>query len=419
MLTYIGRQPIFNRNGDAFAYELLYRSCDVNNCATVDDSAKATLRVIVNLIQNLGLKNIIGTKIGFINVDETILFSEAIMLLPKEHFYFEILEYTAISIALCERVKDLHARGYRFLLDDFDCTEESIQKYTPLFPYIDIIKVDILAIGITNLPSALLRIEPLNIALLAEKIESFEEFQVCANFSFSYFQGYFFEKPLILSGAKIEPHVLNALKMINAIQYTEDTKEISQRFSTCPDLVCNLLRHINSSSYHFQQNISSISQMLTLLGREKLISWLGLFLYDTTAGKPFAEELCNAAKFRAKFMESLAQKCMDSTVSMKAFLTGSLSLIDSYLHVPIETFLDEITLDTEIRNALLQGSGQLGKLLKLAKEMEHNKDVEAIIEEVKLTACFSKEALYKACYEANLFVEQSNHPSSKIQEGQE
>lgn len=407
MRTYIGRQPIFDRNFETFAYELLYRSCDINNSATVGDNTKATARVIINLIQNLGVKNIIGSKIGFVNVDDTMLFSDAVLLLPKEHFYFEILEYTKVSMALCERVKHLHALGYRFLLDDFDCTDETIKKYTPLFPYIEIIKVDILAIGLPNLSSALERIEKFNIALLAEKIESFEEFQVCANFSFSYFQGYFFEKPLILSGTRIEPNVMNAIRMINSIQTTEDTKEISQHFSTCPDLVCNLLRHINSGHYHFNQTITNIPQMLTLLGRERLISWLGLFLYETSIPKPFAEELCNAAKFRAKFMESLAQKCMGEDVINKAFLTGSLSLINSYLNVAMETFLDEINLHQEIHDALLEGSGELGKLLWLAKEMEHSNDVDIILEEVKPSACFSKEALYKACYEANLFVEQS------------
>jgi len=408
VLTYIGRQPIFNRNGDAFAYDLLYRSCDVNNSATFADNAGATARVIANLVHNLGVKNIIGTKMGFINMDETMLFSDAILLLQKEYFYFEILEYTKVSMALCERIKYLHGLGYHFLLDDFDCTEETIKKYNPLFPYIEIIKVDIMAIGVDNLSSALSRIEKFNITLLAEKIESFEEFQACANFSFSYFQGYFFERPLILSGSKIEPNVINAIKIINCIQQSDDTKEISQKFSTCPDLVYNLLRHINSSNYHFRQKITNISQMLTLLGRQKLVSWLGLFLYGTGTPKPFGEELFNAAKFRAKFMECLAEKCMGSQVASKAFLTGSLSLIDSYLNVPMETFLKEISLDETINQALLHGTGELGKLLWLAKKMEHNQDADTLLEQIHPTDCFSKEALYEACYEATLFIEQTN-----------
>ena len=112
MHTYIGRQPIFDKNGHSFAYELLYRSCDMNNAANFEDNSKATARVIANLIHNLGLKTIIGQKMGFINVDETILFSDALLLLPKEHFRFEILEHTKVTLALCERIKHLHASVY-------------------------------------------------------------------------------------------------------------------------------------------------------------------------------------------------------------------------------------------------------------------------------------------------------------------
>lgn len=409
MKTYIGRQPIFNREGSTFAYELLYRSCDINNAATFDDSTKATARVIANLIHNLGMSNIIGQKMGFVNVDETILFSDAILLLPKEYFWFEILESTEVSLALLERVKHLKALGYRFLLDDFNCTDTMIKMYEPFFPYIDIVKVDILAIGLTNLPSAVSKLEKYSLTLLAEKIESHEEYQACLTFPFTYFQGYFFEKPLILSGKKIEPNTLNVLRIINCIRQSDDLKDIAQKFSMCPDLVYNLLRHINSGAYHFKQNITNIGQMVTLLGPQKLLSWLGLFLYGNPQAKPFGEELFNSAKFRAKLMELLAQKCDNASVANKAFLTGSLSLINAYLGVKMEDFLEEVDLDYEIKNALLYGQGRLGELLEIAKEMGHSSDeshINTII--AKYNPCFDKETLYDACYQANLFVEESN-----------
>lgn len=409
MHTYIGRQPIFERSGQAFAYELLYRSCDVNNAATFDDSMKATARVIANLIHNLGLKAIIGQKKGFVNVDETILFSDTLLLLPKEHFCFEILEHTTVSLALIERVKYLHALGYCFLLDDFSCTEAMIKRYEPLFPYIHIVKVDVLAIGVENLSPALSRMEKYSLTLLAEKIESYEEYQACLTFPFSYFQGYFFEKPLILSGKRIEPNALNAIRVMNCIQQSDDMKEIAHKFSTCPDLVYNLLRHVNSGAYHFKQQITNIGQMINLLGPKKLLSWLGLFLYGNPKEKPFGEELFNSAKFRAKLMEVLAHKCDDPQATNKAFLTGSLSLIDAYLNISLEEFLHEIHLDKEIRHALLHGEGLLGELLWIAKEMNHSSDIHQTIATLGHNPCFKKEDLFDACHEANIFVEESNH----------
>ena len=406
--TFIGRQPIFDRNGNTFAYELLYRSCDTFNAATFDNNTKATARVIANLIHNLGVENIIGQKMGFINVDENILFSDAILLLPKEFFWFEILESTKVTLALVERIKHLHALGYRFLLDDFNCTDITIKTYEPLFAYVDIIKVDILAIGLPNLALALSKIEKYAIPLLAEKIESYLEYQTCAQFSFVYFQGYFFEHPLILSGKKIEPNTLSAIRIMNCIRNTDDTKEISQKFSMCPDLVYNLLRHINSGAYHFKQSITNIGQMISLLGPQKLLSWLGLFLYGNPSSKPFGEELFNSAKFRAKCMELLAQSCDTPSLASKAFLTGSLSLVDAYLDIPMETFLDEVHLDEEITKALLHHEGILGELLLIAKEMSHSTDIEKSIIVTEHSSLFDKETLYHACFEANLFVEETN-----------
>lgn len=409
MHTYIARQPIFNRQGHSFAYELLYRSCDEHNHATFEDNTKATVRVIANLVQNLGLSTIIGSKLGLINVDETMLFSDAILLLPKEHFYFEILEYTHISLGLCERIKYLYSLGYRFLLDDFDCSETMLKRYTPLFPYISIIKVDILAIGLTDLATAIAPLLRLNaMHLLAEKIETNEAYEACLALPFTYFQGYFFEKPLILSGRRLEPNTLNVMRLMNELQHTEETKKISDTFSSCPDVIYNLLRHLNSGAYTFRQEITNVTQMITLLGPKKLLSWLGLFIYGDTTQKPFGDELFNSAKFRAKVMEKLIQNCSHHEASGKAFLTGSLSLMDAYFQTPLEEILSQIQLDPAISNALLRHEGLLGELLWIAEEMGHSSDIDATIQSLGHHPCFPKESLYDACFEANIFVEQTN-----------
>lgn len=409
MSTYVGRQPIFNKDGACFGYELLYRSCDVNNVATFLDNAKATARVIVNLIHNIGLTPIIGQKLGFINVDETMLFSDAILLLPKEHFGFEILEHTQVSLALYERIKHLRRLGYRFSLDDFDCSDTMLKYYEPLFPYVDIIKVDIQAIGLNNLAHAVGKLTKYNIPLLAEKIETHEEHQACLNLDFVFYQGYFFEKPIILSGRKIEPSTLNAIRLINCIQENNDVTFIANKFATCPDLVYNLLRHVNSGAYHFRQKITSIKQMVLLLGPQKLLSWLGLFLYGTPHQKPFGVEIFNNAKFRAKVMEELALTCNKPELSNKAFLTGSLSLIDAYLNIPMSLLLEQIHLDDEIKLALLTGEGFLGELLLIATEMNHASDTQKAIEALGHFPCFTTEQLFDACTHATVFVEATDH----------
>ncbi|WP_060825472.1 EAL and HDOD domain-containing protein [Sulfurospirillum cavolei] len=409
MSTYVGRQPIFNTEGACFGYELLYRSCDTQNLATFMDNAKATARVIVNIIHNIGLSPIIGQKFGFINVDETMIFSDAILLLPKEYFGFEILEHTQISLALYERIKHLRTLGYRLSLDDFDCSEAMFKAYEPLFPYIDFIKVDIQAIGLENLPQAVAKLAHYNIPLLAEKIETYEEHEACLHHGFTFYQGYFFEKPVILSGRKIEPNTLSAIQLMNCIHEDSDATFIASRFATCPDLVYNLLRHVNSGAYHFKNKISSIKQMVLLLGPKKLLSWLGLFLYMTPNHRPFGGELFNNAKFRAKVMEELTLLCNKKEYANQAFLTGSLSLIDAYLNVSMEEFLAHIHLDDEIKIALLRKEGFLGNLLQIAIEMNHANDAQKIADTINDTRCFTTDQLYEACTKALVFVEETEH----------
>jgi len=409
--TYVGRQPIFDKDGACFGYELLYRSCDVNNNATFQDNAKATARVIVNLIHNIGLESIIGQKMGYINVDETMIFSDVILLLPKENFGFEILEHTKVSLALYERIKHLHSLGYRFTLDDFDCSDLMIQHYEPLFPYVEIIKVDIQAIGLANLQASIAKLKKYAIPLLAEKIETMEEYEVCSHLDFLFFQGYFFEKPIILSGKKVEPNTIHALQLIHCIHKNNDVTHISHKFATCPDLVYNLLRHVNSGAYHFRQKITSIKQMVALLGPQKIISWLGLFLYGTPENRPFGTEIFNNAKFRAKVMEELAIACNKQDLANKAFLTGSLSLIDVYLGIPMLEFLNNAQLDDEIKTALLFHEGFLGNLLNIATEMNHSADIDATIKALEDSPCFSTEQLFDACTKATIFVEETEHHS--------
>ena len=409
MSTYVGRQPIFDKEGVCFGYELLYRSSDINNVATFQDSAKATARVIVTLIHTIGLAPIIGQKMGYINVDETMLFNDAILLLPKEHLGLEILEHTKVTLALLERIKHLHSLGYRFLLDDFDCSDTMIQQYEPLFPYIEMIKVDIQAIGLPQLHASIDKLKKYSLPLLAEKIETNEEYEACLALNFLFFQGYFFEKPLIISGHKLEPTTANALRLINCIQGNNDVAYITDKFSTCPDLVYNLLRHVNSGAYHFKQKITSIKQMVTLLGPQKILSWLGLFLYGTPHTRPFGTEIFNNAKFRAKVMEGLAIACNKPELANKAFLTGSLSLIDTYLNIPMLEFLNNVHLDDEIKTALLFREGFLGELLYIATEMNHSSDTDATIEKLGHYPCFTTEQLYDACNKAIIFVEETEH----------
>lgn len=398
--VFIGRQPILNVDGKFVAYELLYRSKGSNH-AIFEDDTKATIRVIINLVHNIGVSSIIGDKTGYINVDDNTLLSDALFSIPKEQFVFEILEYTKMSDEFIERVHQLHDLGYKFALDDFSCDNENIEYFKPIFPFIDIVKIDLLATDIRTIDEIGKKFKSYNVALLAEKVEDLEVFERCKKAGFELFQGYFFEKPTILEGKSIEPSVMNAVDMINTLRTTADLNVIANKFSQYPELTFNLLRYINSAKYSFKNEITSIKQILNLLGPSRLRSWLGLFLYGSQEVKPFQDAITDAAIFRANMMSELVNAHGKPELSDEAFLTGSLSLIDTYLQIDMNEIIKKIQLSKSIQDALLMREGYLGKFLSITEKLEKTDQLQSMIEHLASKINLSPIQLYTLYCKAN------------------
>lgn len=400
---FLGRQPIFNHEGKCFGYELLHRGKGHQN-AIIHDDAKATARVIINTIHNIGFGPIIADKVGFINVDDHTLLSDALLSLPKEKFIFEILEYTKMSVAIVERIQYLYGLGYRFAIDDFCCKSSNIEYFKLIFPYVDIIKIDLLMSHAVSVEEMAERFLSYDVKLLAEKIENMEMFERCKSAGFDYFQGYFFEKPTILTGKKIEPAMANVLDLINTFYTTSDIEVLTQKFSHYPDLTFNLLRYINSADFQFNHKITSIKQILTLLGPSRLRSWLGLFLYAGSDNVLFQEAIFDAAKFRGKMMQELVKMCGKPELADEAFLTGSLSLVDVYMQVSIESILEKTQLSQLMMDALLSREGYFGRLLNVAEKLETTENIQTIIEYLAPKVQLTPHDLYTIYLNANTYV---------------
>lgn len=391
--TFIGRQPILNAEGKCVAYELLYRSKGATK-AIFEDDTKATTRVIINLVHNIGISSIIGDKTGYINVDDHTLLSDTLLSVPKEQFVFEILEYTKMSVAIVERVRQLHDFGYRFALDDFSCNSKNIEYFKALFPFIDIIKIDLLEKQTCSIEEIGQKFKPHNVILLAEKVEDMETFERCKKAGFDLFQGYFFEKPTVVEGKSIEPSVINAIDMINILYTTTDMNVVSQKFSLYPELTFNLLRYINSSKYSFKKDITSIKQILNLLGPSRLRSWLSLFLYGSTKERIFQEAITDAARFRANMMSELVSAHGKPELADEAFLAGSLSLIDTYLQIDMHKIIEKIQLSKSIEEALLKREGYLGRFLSITEKLEKTDRIQSMIEHLAPKINLSPVQLY-------------------------
>lgn len=398
--VFIGRQPILNLEGQCVAYEFLYRCQGTTEAIFLDDT-EATTRVIINLVHNIGVSSLIGDKTGYINVDDHILLSDTLLTIPKDKFVFEILEYTKMSAAIVQRVRQLHDIGYKFALDDFSPDNDNIEYYKALFPFVDILKIDLLAIDITEIEYIVKKFEPYNLTLLAEKVEDIEVYEICKKAGFQLFQGYFFEKPTVIEGQKIEPSIINAMELINTLYTTTDMNAVAQKFSQYPDLTFNLLRYMNSSHFNFNNEITSIKQILNLLGPSRLRSWLGLFLYGTSQDGLFRDVIMEAATFRAKMMVELVMANGKPELADEAFLTGSLSLIDTYLQINMNVIIEKIHLSQSMQDALLLREGYLGKMLSITEKLEKTDNIQNVIENLAQKIKISSPQLYKMYCKSN------------------
>ncbi len=196
--VFLGRQPIFDRRRKVFGYELLYRSGDRQNAFDHADGDQATREVINNSLHVVPME-LSADKRAFINITRRLLLDQTWSILPADRAVVELLENVAADAEVLAALKQVKEAGYLLALDDFVLNAAS----RPLVEYADIIKIDFLA---CDKPQRQRHAEELGggkIMLLAEKVETPEDFQQGMEMGYSYFQGYFFCKPEILSGKEV------------------------------------------------------------------------------------------------------------------------------------------------------------------------------------------------------------------------
>lgn len=364
---FLARQPILDRNQNTVAYELLFRS-STTNAASVTDDRLATAHVITNLFSEMGVQSVIGKHLGFVNVSGDMLLADMIELLPAKQMVLEILETVSIDQSIIDRCIALKKMGFTIALDDFSLMRG---EYQELLPLIDIVKVDLMALDRGTLINSTQKLKKYPAKLLAEKIDSQEQFDTCVQLGFHYFQGYFFAKPTVLSSKRTDPSQLNLLKLLGLVLEDAGTPALEAAFKQDPKLTYNLLRLVNSVACGVSQRVSSLSQAIIVLGRRQLQRWLQLLMFALQEGTSnFPSPLMQLAATRGKMMEILSHIDKERGYQEQAFMTGIFSLLEILVGLPIEDIIEQLRLPDSIRGALLERSGTLGKLLMLCEALE-------------------------------------------------
>ena len=367
MDIFIARQAILNKAKKVFAYEILFRTGMKNAVDTSVDGYTATTNVMVSSMLDFGLKALTGGKKAFINFTEQNLTDGSIFLLPPEVIYVEVLETVEAKPEIIAACKKLKERGYKLVLDDFVFRP----GYEPLIQMADIIKVDF---RITDTPEErkkMREIIPAHVKLLAEKVETQEEFDQAVEFVYVLFQGWFFCKPSVLRKKAIPTSVMAQLMLLRELNREEfDFLHIKKIVESDPQLIQKLLIYINSPGIGIGTEITNLHQALVLLGVEGIRRWIGLIaLRAIAADKP--AELLTLSLIRAKFCERIAAAVGDPVASKDAaFLVGMFSLLDAIADADMETVLAEMHLAPELEDALLGKQNALGDILDLVKAYE-------------------------------------------------
>ena len=259
---YVARQPIFDLHQAVYAYELLYRSGEANNFYTGTDGDKASLQVITNSVLIIGLDTLTRGRKAFINFTKNLLEQEVATTLPKDFLVVEILENIEPDEKVLESCRKLKDLGYLLALDDFVYDP----KYDPFLELADIVKVDFLVTQGDERRKIVERLGHRGIKFLAEKVETREDFAMAQKYGYIYFQGYFFEKPVIVSGKDIPALKHTYIQLLREVnQPTLDIDKVENIIKEEVSLSYKLLRFMNSVAFGFRNEIRSIKQALVLL----------------------------------------------------------------------------------------------------------------------------------------------------------
>ena len=373
--AFIGRQAILDQRKNVYAYEILFRSGLKNAFDPNLDGNVATQSVMVNAMLDFGMNKLVSDKHAFINFTEQNLLSRAPKLLPAENVVVEILETVQPTPEILEVVQELKKEGYKIALDDFVL----LPGYEPLIEMADIIKVDFRITTDPKERKKLREVLPKHVRLLAEKIETEEEFQQALAYGYVLFQGYFFCKPAILHQKRLTSNALSKVRLLREInRQNVDFSSIAGVISSDTNLVHKLLTYINSAGIGLTNHVSNLKQATVLLGASGVRRWVTLVSLQTfSEDKP--PELFTLSLLRAKFCELIATDIKRPGLTPDTgFLLGIFSLLDVLLSLPMEDVLKEVALSDELNAALLGEDNDLRHLLDLVIAYEKG-DWDAVI----------------------------------------
>ncbi len=368
----IARQPIVDNKLSTIAYELLYRRDAQAMDADVYDQVGATAQVITTSLLDLGLHNLVGSGKAFVNFPRGYLINPSGVPLPKEHTVIEVLETAGFDAVLLASLRRWHGAGFKLALDDFVFEP----KLSPFVEIADYVKLDMKALGKEAFHKQVEMLKPFKVKLIAEKVETWEDYHFAKLLEVDYYQGYFFEKPESISRKASRVNQMTLLQLMAAMMKANDLSisELESIVSQDIGLVHKLLKYLNSPMTGLMASVDSLRLAIMLIGIDQLKAITNLLLMsEMTADR---EALQSQVLLRAKHAELFAKKRQYANED-RYFLAGMLSLIDVCVGIDLDTILSELPLPLEFTSAIVERSGRVGYTLDLIEAYEKQRPIKS------------------------------------------
>ena len=385
---FIGRQAIYDKQLKVSAYELLSRSNSEHNEAFVGEhnANHATTIVMLNALTEIGLQQLVGDHPAFINLTYDFLIGECAIPDLRSQLVLEILEDVEVTDELVSAVQKLSDSGYMIALDDFIYHD----KMLPLVEIADIIKIDILQLDEQGIRDHVKKLREFNVRLLAEKVETQEEYELCKELGFDYFQGYFFCKPKVVESQRAPANRMTIINLLAKLQDSDvQVEELEELISQDLALSYRLLKYINSAAFALQREIDSIHHAIVMLGLNTIRSLANLMLMSNIDDKP--HDLLVIAIIRAHMCEELGMH-LDKKMKDIFFTAGLFSVIDALMDDTMENILEQLPLSPILKEALLERKGIVGEALSCCISFERadwdNVQLQNVDEEIIQKAYF-------------------------------
>ncbi len=348
MDVFVARHAILDRDLKLFGYELLFRSCNREGPGGGQDDTKTTLQMLANSLLSCGLQGISCNAPVFINFGRELLTSDWTSIFPPKSVVIEILESVQPDSEVVVACLALKKMGYMLALDDVIGSPRDGM----LAHLADFVKVDFRATSREEQLSLAHALKRVGKKIIAEKVETHDEFQFAIEAGYELFQGFFFAKPTLLRGRHIPNGKLNAMRLLKELQCPDlDLLKIEEMVKCDVALSYRLFRYVNSALFSRRLEITSIRHALMVLGDIGIRRFLTLATLPGL-GSGTARELISHALVRAHFCEVLAEQVKPGN-AQDAFLIGLFSLLDALVDRPLAEVLPELSLPKHIASAML------------------------------------------------------------------